>query len=519
MQNVLLMIVLIPVIAALLILPLKARAHAITRSIGMLGSLLSALFALAAYIAFQRSDAAYQFVLSVPWATINNAFAGTPLTITFAFAVDGISLPLVMLTGIVSVMAALRSFRVTERVKAHYVWQMLLVSGLYGVFAAADLFTFFFFLEVTLVASFFLILIFGQERREYAAFKFLIYRGIASVFLLLGFVGLAYALANSATTVSASQYMAYGPNFMSLNLLQLLDESVKAPLALGAQTWLFFVFLFAVLIEEAFVPFHTWLIDTHEQSDTSTNMLIGGVLMKVGLYIMLRFVVSMLPLALAAYSEWLAILGVISILYGAFAAIAARDWRRLIAFSGISHMGLVLLAIGSMHALGLQGAVFMLVSSGLLTALLFYTVGAQAERTGTYEIGKLGGLSKSLPVLSGVLLVAALGTVGLPGLSGFISEITLFISSFERFPWVSTLATLGMILAALYLLFAMQRTTFGPAQEATQDGQGIARDASVTEAIPLIVLVAFVIAIGVFPNILGVVVHPTVQALAGRIGG
>ncbi|KYP81473.1 hypothetical protein AYJ22_07580 [Ferroacidibacillus organovorans] len=291
MQNVLLMIVLIPVIAALLILPLKARAHAITRSIGMLGSLLSALFALAAYIAFQRSDAAYQFVLSVPWATINNAFAGTPLTITFAFAVDGISLPLVMLTGIVSVMAALRSFRVTERVKAHYVWQMLLVSGLYGVFAAADLFTFFFFLEVTLVASFFLILIFGQERREYAAFKFLIYRGIASVFLLLGFVGLAYALANSATTVSASQYMAYGPNFMSLNLLQLLDESVKAPLALGAQTWLFFVFLFAVLIEEAFVPFHTWLIDTHEQSDTSTNMLIGGVLMKVGLYIMLRFVV------------------------------------------------------------------------------------------------------------------------------------------------------------------------------------------------------------------------------------
>jgi len=229
----------------------------------------------------------------------------------------------------------------------------------------------------------------------------------------------------------------------------------------------------------------------------------------------LRFAVEMLPEGLAQYGTLVGVLGVISILYGALAAIAQKDWRRLIAFSSISHMGLVLLAIASMNVIGLQGAVFMLVSSGLLTALLFYTVGAQAERTKSFTFATLGGLSKSLPVISGVMLVAALGSVGLPGMSGFISEFTLFVGSFAVFPWLSAVATLGMILAALYLLYAMQRTTFGP-QRAEYDGFV---DARASEWVPLVVLVALVVWIGVYPAVLGDVVHGTVQAIAARIGG
>lgn len=515
MANVLVLTVVIPVLAAVLILFLSSNARSVLRGVGLIGALIPALFALLAYANFHGSQVGMQYPFALTWLQVPNAWLNLPITIEFAFAVDGISLPLLLLVGVVSVLAAIRSFRIEHRVKAHYFWQLLLVAGLYGIFAAADLFTFFFFLEMTLVTCYFLIGIWGNERRHYAATKFLIYRGIASVVLLAGFIGLAYEYATNAMQASNSVFFSFAPHLLTLSIPQLLNEASLIQLPAAVQGPLFLVFLLAVLIEEAFVPFHTWLPDTHEQSDTSTNMLIGGVLMKVGLYVLLRFAVEMLPQGLAQYSTLVGVLGVISILYGAFAAIAAKDWRRLIAFSSISHMGLVLLAIAAMNVIGLQGAVFMLVSSGLLTALLFYTVGAQAERTKSYSFSTLGGLSKSLPVLSGVMLVAALGSVGLPGLSGFISEFSLFVGSFTAFPWLSAVATLGMILAAFYLLYAMQRTTFGP-QRVEYDGLV---DVRASEWVPLVVLVGLVVWIGVYPAVLGNVVHGTVQAIAARIGG
>lgn len=515
MADVLFLVVIVPVIAALLLLFLSPKAQSVIKGVGFIGTLIPAIFALLAYVDYQTGQSGMQFPFALTWLQVPNAWQTMPLTIQFAFSTDGISLPLVMLVGVVSLMASIRSFRVEHRVKSHYFWQLLLIAGMYGVFAANDLFTLFFFIEVTLVACYFLIGIFGNERRHYAATKFLIYRGVASVVLLAGLIGLAYEYATTALQYSSSVYIPYAPHLFTLSISNLLTEASQFALPASVQGPLFLVFLLAVLIEEAFVPFHTWLPDTHEQSDTSTNMLIGGALMKIGLYILIRFAVEMLPQGLAQYQMLVGVLGVISILYGAFAAIAAKDWRRLIAFSSISHMGLVLLAIAAMNVLGLQGAIFMLVSSGLLTALLFYAVGAQAERTKSYAFSTLGGLSKSLPVLSGVLLVAALGSVGLPGMSGFISEFTLFVGSFTAFPWLSAVATLGMILGALYLLFAMQRTTFGPQRT---EYEGLV-DARSTEWVPLVVLVALVVWIGVYPSILGDVVHGTVQAIAARIGG
>ncbi|PWI57988.1 complex I subunit 4 family protein [Sulfoacidibacillus thermotolerans] len=515
MADVLLFIVLIPLLAGLLILALPAQARGIIRAVGLVGALIPACFSFAAYLAFDKQTTDLQFPFTATWMSIANAYNMLTLHINFAFGVDGISMPLVVLVGVISTLTMIRSFKVTERVKSHYFWMLFLTMGLYGVFAAADLFTFFFFLESTLVASYLLIHIWGGEMRHYAATKFLIYRGLASVVLLAGLIGLAYAYATTAQVASSSVLIPNAPNFLTLSISQLLTEAKLIHIPAGTQNVLFLVFLLAVLMEEAFVPFHTWLPDAHEHSDTGTNMMIGGALMKIGLYVLLRFAVSLLPLGLAHYALWLAVFGVISILYGAIVAVASKDWRRLIAFSSISHMGLVLLAIGSMQEIGIQGAVFMLVSSGLLTALLFITVGAQADRTGTFKIENLGGLSKSLPVISGVMLVAALGSVGLPGLSGFISEFSLFVGGFAVFPTLSALATLGMIFAAFYLLWAMQRTTFGPVNTALP----VMTDANAVEMVPMVILVALVVLIGVFPGVLGDVVHGTAQAIAARIGG
>ena len=515
MGDVLMLLVLIPLLAALLMLFLPKNAKPILRGVALVGTIIPTLFALVAYIGFAHGQAGYQDLYSANWFTLNNAFAGGALTVHFAFAADGIAMPLIMLVGVVSILAVIRNFSIQERVKGHYFWMLTLIAGLYGVFAASDLFTFFFFLEATLVASFFLILGWGNEKKQKAATKFLLYRGFASVVLLGGLIGLAYSFATQLQAVSAYLIIPNEPNYLTLSLTEMAHFAAQVQIPAATQGVLFLVFLLAVMIEEAFVPFHTWLPDTHQQADTGTNMLIGGALMKVGLYALLRFAVTYLPQGLKEYGTLVAVLGVISILYGALVAIASRDWRRLIAFSSISHMGLVLLAIGSMQVIGLQGAVFMLVSSGLLTALMFFTVGAQAERTQTFAIGELGGLSKPLPVISGVMLVAALGLVGLPGMSGFISEFTLFVGSFAKFPALSLVATLGMIFAALYLLFAIQRTTFGP-----QKGEFAAlKDATAIEFIPMVVLVGLVVAIGVYPSLLGDVVHGTVQALAARIGG
>ncbi len=515
MQGLILMTLIVPLLAAVVIAFIPNDAKDMARGIALIAALISTVFSVITFVGFDRASTAMQFHTTIDWVTIQNAFSSLPLTVSFAFGVDGISLPLFGLVGIVSIFAVIRSFTVTERVKTHYFWMMVLIASLYGVFGANDLFTFFFFLEATLAASFFLIHIFGGEKRQYAATKFLIYRGFASVVLLAGLIGLAYAYARQAQLLSTSVYIPWAPQYLTLMISHLLSYVNGIRLSAGTQDVLFLVFLLAVMIEEAFVPFHTWLPDTHENSDTGTNMLIGGVLMKVGLYVLIRFGVELLPDGLRHYAFLVALLGVISILYGAFAALAAKDWRRLIAFTGISHMGLVLVAIASMQAVGIQGAVFMLVSSGLLTALLFFTVGAVADRTGTFTIHRLGGLSKSLPVLSGVMLVAALGLVGLPGTSGFISEVALFVGSFATFPILATIATLGMIFAALYLLYAMQRTTYGPLKVEAME----IRDAHAIEYVPMVVLVALVIGIGVYPDLLGSVVHGAAQAIAAKIGG
>jgi NADH-quinone oxidoreductase subunit M len=508
MNNLLWILTLLPVLGAILILFVPKSNLQQSRWIAFFATLLPLVLGFVMWGRFDHAATGMQFTSQLDWVHINHAYADPmndhTLTISLLMGVDGLSLPLVLLTGVVSFLAVLSSWNLEYRAKSYYFWYLLLVTGLYGVFTSLDAFAFFFFLELTLVPVYFLINIWGGERKQYAATKFVIYRGLASVGILISFIGLVYlAAAGGSGDITT--------NFVTIASVLKSTTTVS----MTAKYGLFLVLLLAVLIEEAFFPFHTWLPDTHEHASPAVSMVIGGVLMKIGAYILLRVGVMVLPDALSHYAKWIAIIGVVNILYGALVAMVQKDWKRLVAFSTISHMGIVLLGIAAQNTAGMQGAIFMIVSSGLLSGLLFFLLGAIQDRTQTTRIDDLGGLSKSMPVLSGVLLAAALGSLGLPGMSGFVSEITSFIGGFANFPVLSAIGTLGMILAAVYLLWAIQRTTFGPSRAMLQGFD----DARALEYVPIVLFLGLIILIGVYPSALGDLVNQTVQTFVTRIGG
>lgn len=504
--NMLTLIVFLPLLGALLLAFVPRDGHKQARAVALIATLLPLLFAGVLYANFNSGpDAGMQFTESHEWIHIGHAFLDKTLVIGYDLGVDGLSMPFLLLTAVITFLGVLASSKVEHRAKEYYVWYLVLVTGLYGCFVALDLFLFFLFLEATLVPMYFLIGIWGGDRKGKVATKFLVYRGIASVGILVSFVGLAF----QAATVSDA---------ISMNMMTIADAFAKASETMITDGWkqgIFLVLLIAILIEEAFFPFHTWLPDTHEQAPSAISMVVGGVLMKIGAYVLFRIGVGVLPDAVAHFATLIAVIGVINIIYAALVALVQKDWRRLLAFSAISHMGVVLLGVAALNQTGLQGGIFMTVSSGLLSALLFFLIGAIKERTGTVNIPALGGLSKPMPILSGFLLAAALGSLGLPGMSGFVSEIVAFMGAFAVFPVLAALGTAGVILAAVYLLWAMQRTTYGPTAAQLE---GVS-DARAIEYVPMVVLTALIILIGVYPSILGDLVNHTISSYVTRIGG
>ncbi|QSO51086.1 NADH-quinone oxidoreductase subunit M [Alicyclobacillus curvatus] len=503
-------VVIAPLIAAVLLLVLPKMGGGESRSLSIVGTLVSLVLAIVMWLSFPAGQSGFEFTGQIHWFTLPALWQAANVSVGLSFGVDGLSLPLIAMTAFISVLAMAGAKRSIDRPRIYYFWLSMVTAGLLGVFSALDLFTFLVALEVTLFASFFLIQLFGLPGSPRAAIKFLIYRGFATVAMLVALVGIAYGLTGAYSTSGASSTMT----FSIPQMLNLAHHSAGGLFPVAMQGALLLVLLLGVFIEEAFVPFHTWLPTTHEFADTPTNMVVGGLLTKTGAYVLLRFGVGMLPGQIQHYGTLIAVFGVINILYGAFAAWAQKDWRRLIAFGGISHMGLVLLGIASFSAAGLQGAMFMIVSSGLLTALLFFLTGAIEDRTKTVQLKDLGGLSKAMPMISGFLLVAALASLGLPLTSGFISEIQAFIGGFTSYPAVSFVGLGGLILSAVYLLYAIQKTTFGPSAKLAE---GLS-DATAREYLPTILLTALVLLIGIYPNLIGHLFNLSVQGLLG-IGG
>lgn len=475
------------------------------------------------YANFDQNLSAQQFVENYNWITIPlnkemeslSQFKAYYLSFNYSVGVDGLSLPMIFLTALIASMAALASVYIKKRWKTYFILFLILEAGMFGVFMARDLFLFFLYFEVTLVPMFFLIGIWGYLNREKAANKFLIYNGIGSAIMLIAFLILitTAGFVVDQNELGTSIYFSGNIGDIIHNLFNnpqsyvTIDQPGNPFFLSAAMKWTVFVMLLVAFgIKLPIFPFHTWMLKVHAEAPPSIVMIHSGILLKMGAYGLIRFGILLFPAEAKHWALVLAILGLVNILYGAILAFVQQDFKLILAYSSISHMGLVLLGLAAFNQIGMQGAIFQMVSHGLISALMFLIVGSIYERTETTMIDKLGGLAKVVPFISGILLIAGLASLGLPGLSGFISEFLAFLGLFKTMKVITIISTLGIILTAVYVLRGVLNMTYGPMPGAYS---GV-RDARLIEAIPMITLVAFILMIGIFPSVLSQPIQQTV---------
>ena len=530
-----------PLLGLLILLFVPKDKGRVIKVIGILTALIPLILAGMLYADYDRSsDETMQYTEEQTWisAPLQSDGAGLAqlndltLELGYKMSVDGLSVAMIFLTALVGLMAAMAAVHIKKRWKTFYILFLLLLVGMLGVFSARDLFLFFVFFEITLVATFFLIGIWGFKGREKASMKFLIYNGIGSAFMLIAFLVLVVT-AGFTTTVnveenSISAYYTADVDQITENMhaedsYANLDDSAMPnnPFKLtdNLQWFVFILILLAFGIKLPIFPFHTWMLKVHAEAPPAVVMIHSGILLKMGGYGLIRFGVGFFPDKVYEWGLFLAILGAINIIYGAILAFRQTDIRLVLAYSSVSHMGIVLFGIAALNTIGLEGAIFQMVSHGLISALLFLLVGSIYERTNTFELREMGGLAKSVPFMSGLLLAAGMASLGLPGMSGFISEFMAFVGLFDTMPVITIIGTIGIILAAVYVLRAILRMTYGPTPSALEGIQ----DARLVEAVPMIALLAFIVLIGVYPSVLSDPLKHSidliVQNIAGKIGG
>jgi len=506
------------------------------KTVGMAATFIPLLLAAWLYADYLNRPEGFEYREQFEWIRIalNRELLGEQITTFFYefkyhMAVDGLSLPLVFLTALLSTAAAFASLKIKKRWKSYFIFFLLLEIGMLGVFMARDLFLFFLFFEATLIPTFFLVGIWGFMRREKAANTFLIYNGLGSAIMLIAFFILVNTAGITQLPGDNGVDVVYSGDVQTImnNLFADPNAMVHLPgtpfyLSESAKWALFLMLLIAFGIKLPMFPFHTWMLKVHMEAPPSVVMLHSGIMLKMGAYGLIRFGVLMFPAQAKEWATVLAVLGVVNILYGAVLAFVQKDFRLVLAYSSISHMGIVLLGIAAFNQIGLQGAVFQMVSHGLISALMFLLVGSLYERTETTELRELGGLAASVPFMSGILLLAGMASLGLPGLSGFVGEFMAFLGIFDSAKVIAVIGMLGIILSAVYVLRGVLKITFGPIRDQYKE----LRDARLSEAIPMVALVAFIVLLGVYPDILS---HPLSQTVSGidqmiqnismRIGG
>ncbi|MCK4606930.1 MAG: NADH-quinone oxidoreductase subunit M [candidate division Zixibacteria bacterium] len=412
------------------------------------------------------------------------------LNIQYYLGVDGISVPMVFLTGLLSTVSLLASFGIKERVKEYFAFFLLLEAGMMGVFISLDFFLFYVFWEIMLVPMYFLIGVWGGPRKEYAAIKFFLYTLFGSIFMLVSILIL---------------YFTSEPH--TLNMLTLIEQGSALPHTLQMVCFIFFFIAFAIKVPVW--PFHTWLPDAHVEAPTAVSVILAGVLLKMGTYAMLRISWPMFPDALRTLSFWIAVVGVIGIIYGALVSMAQKDLKKLVAYSSVSHMGYCMLALGAFSSVtAIAGCMFQMVSHGLITGALFLLVGVLYDRAHTREIAAFGGLGAHLPVYSGIMIFFSMAALGLPGMSGFVSEFMIFVGAFGALNKVLVgISVLGVVLGAAYMLRMVQRIFLG---EFDKSKWGGLTEIGLRETITVAPLALLTLFIGVYPK-------PLMQLMAATL--
>jgi NADH-quinone oxidoreductase subunit M len=466
-------------------------------------ALLDFLISIPLWLAFDRTATGYQFVEKVSWIP--------SLGVNYHFGIDGISLVLVLLTTLTGVIAVYCSYTaITERQKEYYVLLLLLQTFMIATFCCLDLFLFYVFWEVMLVPMYFLIGVWGGERRLYAAIKFFLYTLAGSVLMLLGIIALFFL---NTTGFLGYPGLGNSPTF-SIEQLTLVARSLPA----GLQIWLFFAFFFSFAIKVPMFPFHTWLPDAHTEAPTAGSVILAAILLKMGTYGFVRFSLPMFPDAVNTpwVQRLMVTLAIIGIVYGAMVTLVQKDMKKLIAYSSVSHLGFVMLGIFTLNMAGVQGAILQMVNHGISTGALFLLVGILYERRHTRMISEYGGLAQQMPLYATYFMIIALSSMGLPLLNGFIGEFAILQGAFARSVWWALAAGTGIILGAAYLLWLYQRVFFG---ELSNPANAKLPDLTPREQLTLIPLVILAFWIGLYPRPIFEVLRVPSEKIVEAVGG
>lgn len=553
-SNLLSLLLLIP-IPALLVLLLPGITRNFLRSLVLLVTGIQLILAIILYVGYEFPDSAgFSAVELYSWVFSRMGTLGW-LKIDYFLGVDGISLPLVMLSAIVLFIAALASSKITSGEKGYYALFLLLCITVTGCFLALDFFLFYLFFEFMLLPMYFLIGIWGGPRKEYASIKFFLYTLFGSLLILLSIIGLYLSVSDPAATAVlmglASDVSLVSPDMIekvqallqsgdiqndlivhTFNMANMMDGANYIPgsvfhplsdwniLGLPAREIGFLALFIGFYIKLPGVPLHTWLPDAHVEAPTPVSVILAGILLKVGGYGIIRTAVSIFPEVTIDFSWYIALAGVISILYAAFNALAMKDLKKMIAYSSVSHMGFVLLGIAAMTEEGLNGALYMMVSHGVLAAMLFLCAGVLDQRTKDRNIASYRGLSSKMPRYTTMVTIAFFASLGLPGFSGFISEILVLIGAYRSSVdvgfisgWMPVAAAAGIVVGAAYFLWTLQKMFFGKFWVNDKLPAENLSDLKKEEMFLLVPLAILTVILGLFPSILLKITGPTVAVL------
>jgi NADH-quinone oxidoreductase subunit M len=484
-------LVLLPLLGALAVALLPARY---SRQVALGVTLVVAVISLGLWWVFDP-EAGMQLKASIPWIP--------QYGIHYSVGIDGLSVFLVMLSALLMPLCVLSSWHYIEsRWRGYYSLLLVLLTGMVGVFIALDLFVFYVFWEVMLIPMYFLIGVWGGHNRLYAAIKFFIYTMAGSLLMLVAILTMVWARAQAMGTVE----------FGYDHLLSYAATGALGPL----KPWLFAAFAIAFAIKVPVFPFHTWLPDAHVEAPTAASVLLASVLLKMGTYGFLRFAIPFFPAeAFTPFTQMIVVgLAVIGILYGALVALVQPDVKKLVAYSSVSHMGFALLGIWAMTVQGVQGAIVVMLAHGISTGALFFLIGMLYERRHTRDLSAFGGLARVMPMFSTVLVVVALSSIGVPGTNGFVGEFLVLIGAFVTHPYAAGIAATGVIFAAAYLLWAVQRMIFNKLDKPENEGLP---DLSPREWAVLLPLLAGILWLGLYPSPILRRTEPSARAITEQV--